>query len=876
MQKKRFHTRWLIPVLVLIIILVACGSETQIVQPTMPLQPSSTAILEATAPPTEEPEVLPEPEAGSESTPVEDLPEISQPVARWNMVSEQGNWVLVAYGDALNPTIVESGTYVTINFRGDGQVSGSSGCNDYFTSYTADDDGSISIDAPIGATLLACESGMEQEIMFLNALDSVSDYSITENGQLQLDYDRGKVYAEQLLFVPEADLADTLWVLSAYGDPDNLIRAEDRVLSTVIFSADGTLKGNSGCNNYSAGYQVRDNQITIDLPISNLKVCVKGMDQEKAFLQLLGAAQSFRLGVNSLEIAAGDGTQVMRFNARHLPLENVRWSLAAVDGRSLPEGVSASLLFTPSDSPAATGEENLVAGEGGCNTFSGLYEVSGEVLSLGPLAVTQMICEEQAMQVDKSLLAGLENARNFSIISNQLTILTESGSLLFYADRLPLEGPRWILTGIGPIDNPQPPAAGSAFTAEFTSEFGMPSGVKSGETGCNDYSATYSAGLDEIKVNLPETSRNTCSQGQTEAEQGYFLGLNTARDYRILGNEMQIFYDDGMLFFVGTYAASTDVGGGPLTALNGTRWVFTSIDTTRVIPDSEVNILFDINADGHTGRITGSSGCNSYNARIEEVFSLSPIIVTTATCDQPEGVMQQEVAYITALQNAKDIWVTGDRLGITTDQETLYFTLLDTGPGQPETTPGAPQAVIVAPGDVIQGQKMTFDGSLSTPADQITAYRWWFSDETTAEGVTVERRFASTGFYDAILTITTASGEKSEASVKVSIHYSLIGPVWIADGGITLIFKDGVLSGNAGCNDYSAGYTAEMDPGGPNVISLSDITTTGKICDDESMNREQLFLTRLRTASSYTINIKSLIITTKEGSLTFNGVPASP
>jgi len=876
MLKKMLNPNWFI-LLVFILLLAACGSETPIAQPPPAEQPVATTTQEATALPpvnTEIPTEIP-PETEPEAEPTEAMPEISQPVARWSAVSEQGNWVLVGYGDALNPVVVESGTYVTINFSAtDDRVNGSGVCNNYFTSYVADDDGNLTINGPVASTLMACETGMEQETLFLAALESVKGYTVADNGYLLLDYSSGADYSEQLVLIPESPLVDTIWVLTGYGNPENLVPSEAGVMSTLIFASDGRLSGNAGCNNYSAEYSLDGTQMTMGLPISNRMACIKGMDQEQAFLQLLEAAQSYRLGVNALEIMIAGGTKVMRFSAQHLPLENVRWQLTSINKLPLPKGTSANLLFTPADSPAAHGDENSINGQSGCNNFFGTYTLSGDRLTAGPLGVTQMMCDELTMQVEQDLLAGLEDVQSYQILLDQLTINTSNGSMQFSADRLPLEGPRWILTGSGSIENPQPPLAGSGFTANFDRQFGMPSGVKSGGTGCNDYKAIYFAGFSEIKVNLPQTDQNTCSNAQSEAEQGYFLGLNAARDYRILGNELQIFYGDQMLFFVGSYPQIA--GEGPLTPLDGTEWQLTSIDTKMVLPDSEVTILFDINPDGSTGTISGSGGCNTYNARIEQVFALSPIIVSTAICDSPAGVMEQEGAYLTALQEAKDIWIGGDRLRIRTNQETLYFIMSGPGPEQPGPTPGAPQAVIVAPGNVLQGQVMTFDGSLSTPADQITAYHWWFSDETTAEGILVERSFASTGFYDAILTITTASGDKSDASVKVSIHYPLIGPVWRADGGITLNFKDGVLSGNAGCNDYSASYTAAMSPGGPNDISVDTISTTGKVCDGEVMNQEQLFLARLKTASSYTINIKSMIITTTEGSLSFNGSAASP
>ena len=753
-KKRTLRLKWIIPIFVFVLLLAGCSTETPVAEQPLPEQP------EATAPPEAEVEQPAEPE----TEPGGETPEITQPIARWNSISERGNWVLIGYGDALNPTVVEPGTYATINFSAtDDQVNGSGGCNNYFATYSADDDGNLTINGPMGSTMMACDTGMEQESMFLGALETVTGYTVTEKGHLLLDYDSGAGYAEQMAFIPETTLVDTVWVLTAYGDPSNLTLSEAGVVTTAIFSADGTLNGNTGCNNYSAGYQIEENQITIGLPATNLMACEKGMEQEQVFMQLLEAAQSYRLGVNALEIMAVDGS-ILRFSARHLPLENVRWLLASIDGQALPEGVSADALFTPADSPAAQSEDNSVNGSAGCNTFFGTYTLVGNTLTAGPFGLTQMMCEEPALQVEQAFLAGLESVQSYQITLNQLIINTATGSLLLYTDRMPLEGPQWVLTGQGAIDNPQPPIEGAMFTANFNRQFGMPSGVQSGGTGCNDYKATYYASFDEIKVNLPQTSQNTCSDAQAEAEQGYFLGLNAARQYRILGNLMYVYYDNYVLVFEGSYPEAET---GPLTILDGTSWWLTSIDTFVVVPVSEVMIAFEINPDGKTGEINGSGGCNTYNAEITDVFTLSLISATAAMCETPEGVMEQEAAYLSVLQNATGVWIDGNTLKITTNLETLYFT--NNGPAPVQPLPVI--AVIEAPSEGSVGELITFDGSGSTSDIEITSFQWVFGDgNEVAEGAMVEHSYEAAGVYDVVLTITDANGQTATASMQITIQ----------------------------------------------------------------------------------------------------------
>ena len=66
----------------------------------------------------EEPTPVPEETAAEEAEPAADAPVISQPIYRWGEVADK-LWVLVGYGDASNPTVVQEGTVITAAFSSD-------------------------------------------------------------------------------------------------------------------------------------------------------------------------------------------------------------------------------------------------------------------------------------------------------------------------------------------------------------------------------------------------------------------------------------------------------------------------------------------------------------------------------------------------------------------------------------------------------------------------------------------------------------------------------------------------------------------------------------------------------------------------------------
>ena len=199
--------------------------------------------------------------------------------------------------------------------------------------------------------------------------------------------------------------------------------------------------------------------------------------------------------------------------------------LGSIDGQSLPLSVEVTTVFTPGEG----NQENALKGSAGCNEYFGSYTIEGQNLEISPLGVTQMMCDEQVMQVESAFLAGLESAQSYQTMLKQLTITTASGALTFFADRAPLEGTLWTLTSLGPIDNSRPPVQGSNFTAIFSRQPSMPSGLMSGTTGCNDYASAYYANLEDIKINMPGTSYNSCTPDMVGEEQVYFQALNTAR-----------------------------------------------------------------------------------------------------------------------------------------------------------------------------------------------------------------------------------------------------------------------------------------------------------------------------------------------------------
>ena len=646
-------------VLVAMLLLEACSRD----------EPTATPKLQPTAvPAVEEPTTVPAAETA-------EVPEISQPIYLWGEVTDR-LWVLVAYGDTGNRTVVEEGTVITAVFgSAEPSLNGSGGCNNYFTGYTSTDDGSLTIDGPIGSTMMACEGQMEAEAAYFAALETVSGWSLTDEGRLELAYNTGESFEQKLVFTPgETPLVGTTWRLESLGDPAAPTPVEAGTSVTAVFVPEtdtmGTVGGSATCNGYNTSYTIEGDNISFGLTAATMMMCPIGAEQEAAYLAALGTAQNFEIVGPNLRITYETG--VLNFTSLSLPLENVLWQAVMVNGQPVPDGVELTVLFTPGEE-AGMGS---LGGNSGCNSYNTGYETDGdESLTVSsPMAMTTAACPDEALAaLEQAYLGLLEMAEFYEILGDQMLIRGEAGDIVYAANRQPLLGTLWVLTSVGDAGNPRPPVEGSSFTAQFNRLPSLPSGTVSGATGCNEYNATFTANLTEIKVNLPATTRQECGDALAEAEQQFFLGLNSATEYHILGNVLQIPYGEGdtrqILSFVATQPPGEEAID--LTPLDNTFWYLVSIGDNTLLPFTEITAGFTVDVGRLTGAISGSGGCNAYNATIGENFAVGPIASTQRACQQE--VMDQEGGYFDWLSKAYEFNRAGDQLLVSTANGILTY-----------------------------------------------------------------------------------------------------------------------------------------------------------------------------------------------------------
>ena len=94
-------------------------------------------------------------------------------------------------------------------------------------------------------------------------------------------------------------------------------------------------------------------------------------------------------------------------------------------------------------------------------------------------------------------------------------------------------------------------------------------------------------------------------------------------------------------------------------SLEGTQWALVSLGGEVLLPGTEPSVEFSAD------QISGSAGCNTYFGAYEvsdSELGISDLAVTEMWCMEPEGVMDQEVAFLNALNTVASYEMDADRL----------------------------------------------------------------------------------------------------------------------------------------------------------------------------------------------------------------------
>jgi heat shock protein HslJ len=200
------------------------------------------------------------------------------------------------------------------------------------------------------------------------------------------------------------------------------------------------------------------------------------------------------------------------------------------------------------------------------------------------------------------------------------------------SDPSAVEGVPWVLVSGVDVDGWEATAPSITFGED---------GTASGSSGCNQWGGSYAFDGDTLELGEIAMTAMGCPPPTDEVERAYMDALQQANRWRLEDEELVLLDDDAELL---RYGAASPVGDWQATGLlQGDA--FTSLQE-----GTEITASF-----AEDGALSGSAGCNTYNSTYTTdggTIEIAEPSSTRMACPEPEGVMDQEAAYLAALPTA--------------------------------------------------------------------------------------------------------------------------------------------------------------------------------------------------------------------------------
>lgn len=217
---------------------------------------------------------------------------------------------------------------------------------------------------------------------------------------------------------------DYLWQLTEIAGADETM-STPITIPTLAFE-DGQVAGNASCNQYFGSYEIDGSSISFGQLASTEMFCGEPpgvMDQEMAYLAALATVDTWSMDGETLTLSSGD-TPLLVYEAISQDLAGSSWDLLAYNNgtggfQSAVIDFAVTLLFAG---------DSTLSGSGGCNSYSGTWEVQDGSIAIGPVAATLMACADMEVQDQETrYLALLGEADTYRIDAGTLVMFDAAG-----------------------------------------------------------------------------------------------------------------------------------------------------------------------------------------------------------------------------------------------------------------------------------------------------------------------------------------------------------------------------------------------------------------------------------------------------------------
>lgn len=219
-----------------------------------------------------------------------------------------------------------------------------------------------------------------------------------------------------------------------------------------------------------------------------------------------------------------------------------------------------------------------------------------------------------------------------------------------------LEGVTWILDADIADDLVGEPSGEARGTIRFDD------GELGGSAFCNMFGGTYEAGDDgSMTLTLGAMTEMACEEPAMSLETAFVEALGAVTGYEVGDDTLTLIRDGGDAL---TFSAEQPL---PLVA---TEWRLDGIATgtdavTSTLAGTEATATFD-----GEGRVSGNGSCNQYGASYSvdgDSIEIGGDVMSTAMGCEPD-VMDQEAAFLSALQRSATFSIEGSTLTLSDDE----------------------------------------------------------------------------------------------------------------------------------------------------------------------------------------------------------------
>lgn len=197
-----------------------------------------------------------------------------------------------------------------------------------------------------------------------------------------------------------------------------------------------------------------------------------------------------------------------------------------------------------------------------------------------------------------------------------------------------------------------------------TLQFGL-DGAVSGSDGCNRFSGSYTQDGTTLTIAQPLASTMmACPDPIMAQAAAYQAALGRVNSFVASARQLVLFADGEI---VATFVADVQ-------DLAGTEWDVTMFNNGReavvsLLEGTEITLFF-----GENGELSGNAGCNQYIGSFTtdgDTIQIGQLGSTIRFCAEPQGTMDQEQAFLAALQSAATFTIEGDTLEMRTAEDTI-------------------------------------------------------------------------------------------------------------------------------------------------------------------------------------------------------------